>query len=689
MINTINLPPFKKMCITIGNLPSSFMESMTYYEALCWLYKYFEETLLPAINTNSEAITELQNAFTTLKEYVDNYFDNLDVQEEINNKLDEMAEDGTLEDIISNYTIGKDVFRTRLYLSKLGRLNLTELENNGYSNMQAGAYIGNNTYIFSVIKNNAAGDARLYKINLATGSILTYNDVSGLYHANGCCQKGTSLFFTQTFDDELTPLDGIVEVDTGTLNIVETHTINWGSITSFQVNAIGYDSVNDKFYLIGADYFALCDNEFNVESRVALQYPHKTYRFNQGGCFYDKYVCVVVNSENAILCFNLDGTLHHVIDIGKIQANNVFGEIEEITVWNDEIYINSNLNHSSPQNMFLVQFFKATLQGGGYPNKYANNSVFNNAVINRLVVNKTTYNNLNDYNKFTCNGTTDKPFESIAEAISYIDNNELYQIDVNDTNTYPENLTIVNKNLIIKANGSTLGTVKIVGSKVNFTNMYIGTSELRTPVFGTPSDYNMPLYITAASEVFLFGECGYHSANCITAGMVYPLVIEGSVLYDSSTASGNYKKFLDVNSTYTPLIIGSNVVTSYTGANGAIKSPKMNFVDSRPTTTLITGQQNIAFADIPQFTNTYRGIWVAVTTEIGNTDYVRLSQLHANQTVVIEDITGGTTKRYGFRINLRPSQNRIEIVPYSYDHTNNVWTQDNTVKYYPKYLFEI
>lgn len=103
MINTVNLPPFKKMCMTIGNLPSSFMESLTYYEALCWLYDYFEKTLLPAINTNSKAITELQVAFTTLKDYVDNYFDNLNIQEEVNNKLDEMAEDGTLENIIAQY----------------------------------------------------------------------------------------------------------------------------------------------------------------------------------------------------------------------------------------------------------------------------------------------------------------------------------------------------------------------------------------------------------------------------------------------------------------------------------------------------------------------------------------------------------------------------------------------------------
>lgn len=103
MINTINLPPFKRMCVTIGNLPTSFMESMSYYEALQWLYNYIDKEIIPAINTEGEAITELQSAMVNLKEYVDNYFENLDVQEEINNKLDDMAESGELADIIAQY----------------------------------------------------------------------------------------------------------------------------------------------------------------------------------------------------------------------------------------------------------------------------------------------------------------------------------------------------------------------------------------------------------------------------------------------------------------------------------------------------------------------------------------------------------------------------------------------------------
>ena len=42
----------------------------------------------------------LHDAFNDLKSYVQNYFKNLNVQEEINNKLDSMIADGTLLNII-------------------------------------------------------------------------------------------------------------------------------------------------------------------------------------------------------------------------------------------------------------------------------------------------------------------------------------------------------------------------------------------------------------------------------------------------------------------------------------------------------------------------------------------------------------------------------------------------------------
>ena len=101
--NVTILPPFKKFCMTIGELPTSYVESMTYYESLVWLCNYLGKSVIPALNANGEAVIELQEKYIELKNYVDNYFENLDVQEEINNKLDEMADQGELADIIAQY----------------------------------------------------------------------------------------------------------------------------------------------------------------------------------------------------------------------------------------------------------------------------------------------------------------------------------------------------------------------------------------------------------------------------------------------------------------------------------------------------------------------------------------------------------------------------------------------------------
>ena len=86
-------------------LPLAFDESMSYYECLCALLEYLNETIVPDINNTNAGLSELQGFYLDLQNYVNNYFDNLDVQEEINNKLDDMTEDGTLGVIIDQVVL--------------------------------------------------------------------------------------------------------------------------------------------------------------------------------------------------------------------------------------------------------------------------------------------------------------------------------------------------------------------------------------------------------------------------------------------------------------------------------------------------------------------------------------------------------------------------------------------------------
>ena len=94
---------FPRFVNNLGIIPTSYKDSMSYYETLAWLCKYLEETVIPTVNQNGNAVQELQGLYIQLNDYVTHYFDNLDVQTEINNKLDEMVQSGSLQDVLSVY----------------------------------------------------------------------------------------------------------------------------------------------------------------------------------------------------------------------------------------------------------------------------------------------------------------------------------------------------------------------------------------------------------------------------------------------------------------------------------------------------------------------------------------------------------------------------------------------------------
>lgn len=94
------VPPFVQFCCAA--IPQVFDDSLSYYEALCAMWKYLDETV-KVINNNAMITEDFIVKVNELHDYVENYFANLDVQEEINNKLDQMALDGTLQEIITTY----------------------------------------------------------------------------------------------------------------------------------------------------------------------------------------------------------------------------------------------------------------------------------------------------------------------------------------------------------------------------------------------------------------------------------------------------------------------------------------------------------------------------------------------------------------------------------------------------------
>ena len=98
--NYKTLQPFRYWCQKV--LPLVYDDSLSYYELLCKVVDYLNKTM-EDVETLHGDVTNLHMAYEELQGYVNGYFSTLDVQKEINNKLDEMAKNGTLSALMQPY----------------------------------------------------------------------------------------------------------------------------------------------------------------------------------------------------------------------------------------------------------------------------------------------------------------------------------------------------------------------------------------------------------------------------------------------------------------------------------------------------------------------------------------------------------------------------------------------------------
>ena len=105
-----------------------------------------------------ETVEDYINRFNELYNYVHDYFDNLDVQEEINNKLDDMSESGELQEIIYNYltTEGVLAYNTVADLASDNYLVVgSHVKTYGYKRKGDGVY---NLYVVREAEEGETGD---------------------------------------------------------------------------------------------------------------------------------------------------------------------------------------------------------------------------------------------------------------------------------------------------------------------------------------------------------------------------------------------------------------------------------------------------------------------------------------------------------------------------------------------------
>lgn len=394
MINTNNSKignpfPFRIFCQKV--IPLAFDESLSYLELLYSLLHYLKEVVIPAVNNNADAVTELQNLYNELKSYVDNYFENLDVQEEINNKLDEMAESGQLTDIIAQYLELAGVLAYDTVADLKSADNLT--------NGSIAKTLGNTTY------NDGYG--AFYKIRtILNTDIIDNNNIVALTNFNNLVAEKIynknlnflpnfyiGAFFkvenNQTIDNFFTSIDGInfnkiefpLELNARDISI----NYNKKNKTFYIVVANKTENSNFRIYysknLINWDYKDIyggistmhewapdlsIDNDGNMFVIESFYYGNDVNKYGNSTLGFDMYIskCEFSNIDNLEFSnfnkLNIESVASHRnhIDGSLLQLNNTYylickdeyqKIIEIYSTKNFETFnlINNNITNSS------------------------------------------------------------------------------------------------------------------------------------------------------------------------------------------------------------------------------------------------------------------------------------------------------------------------------------------------------
>ena len=231
-------------------LPLVYDESLSYYELLCKVVDYLNHVItdMNATITNIEELTAL---FNTLKDYVDNYFENLNVQEEINNKLDAMAENGTLATLVLNKI---NLFKETIDLMPYGQDTCFQFTNSQLHKQGANIYYKNDIpYLISAAISES--ETVISKYNMNTFELLDRKYMNELGHANGFCYH-----------------DGIIYcVDGGTPRNNNIHRVNESDLTyidTFEFPQTQSDYIydikyyQDNFYILGTGGRIFKTNDF-------------------------------------------------------------------------------------------------------------------------------------------------------------------------------------------------------------------------------------------------------------------------------------------------------------------------------------------------------------------------------------------------------------------------------------------
>lgn len=481
------LSPFKRFCCTIGNLPSSYVESMSYMELVYWLCDYLKNTVIPAVNNNANAVLELQNLYVELKNYVDNYFDTVDFEEKVSEKLNEMALDGTLANIINQEIFGElnskinnvlQINKNKI-VSSLFAEYLLPNDYINYKSMQSGC-ITDNYIVVGVIPNDEnTQNTLLIVIDKETMQVVNLITPYIFHHCDAMCFANGYLYINDTL---VKKIYSIAESE------LIQNSIQFANVIDYTANISGicYNSDNNSFYGASGNYLYKLNNNFEIIETYTVDNTNSDNSVVQGISYIDgKIIITKVNMPTTTIITNyINKTI--ITDItGNILLNyensmNVQGECEWAQYFNNGLVLECKYTQNSTGRSVDIRFYLTNYFENYSSNKFTD---FSNSLVNQENLN--TNQTLNFYCDKTAtnievDGTENKPFHDLQHLINFILNlSSNNTIRIYLKGNYENQTIIINnnkKNIIITSideNKPTIGNIIVYNNQFEFENLIL------------------------------------------------------------------------------------------------------------------------------------------------------------------------------------------------------------------------
>lgn len=422
----IPLTPFKTWVLENFPFIEDDFDAITSYQLWCKIVEYVK-----VIGANEE---KLIKAFTELKDYVDNYFNNLDVQDEINNKLDEMTLDGTLERIINeeifsdlNDTINqvKDVTDTiepivydneknlKFPTYNLGmERTMRFIRADQYKSMQGFCFSTPNKILVTTWTGADNNNSILQEINSTSGiairsTQLDYGWTNGITYDS----VNNLIYIIPRGENSNTYLKTIKILDYEDLSLINT------AVFEDYIQSIYFDDKDEELYLLseyglretnGFNIYKV-DSRFNILNTINLDISGELNDLNiQNFAVHDNYIYLISSDPKVMLVYNMDGTLFKIYNLNEY-INDLYysGEYQDIDFLNDDLYLSSSDNVTNSES--INQFFKVSLTKDYINRKNINTNVHEGRSTTLYVSSSSTSGNPD--------GSINNKFKSINEAI--------------------------------------------------------------------------------------------------------------------------------------------------------------------------------------------------------------------------------------------------------------------------------